>query len=137
MIRSICPVSLSSIYSLSPGINRKFHIFLELIGLSFDEQGGVLTGWQSVFVRQFTVNTNFRFCSIMWAAGVLFIWIYTLVKQTGIRKWLQKAERLDGSIYQHEKLNIPVMTGVFRLKKYLPGKMNVSEAKYVLRHGDT
>lgn len=134
LIRSICPVSLSSIYSLSPGINRKFHIFLEAIGLSFDEQGGVLTGWQSVFVRQFTVNTNFRFCSIMWAAGVLFIWIYTLVKQTGIRKWLQKAERLDGSIYQHEKLNIPVMTGVFRLKKYLPGKMNVSEAKYVLRH---
>lgn len=134
LIRSICPVSLSSIYSLSPGINRKFHIFLELIGLSFDEQGGVLTGWQSVFVRQFTVNTNFRFCSIMWAAGVLFIWIYTLVKQTGIRKWLQKTERLDGSIYQHEKLNIPVMTGVFRLKKYLPGKMNVSEAKYVLRH---
>lgn len=134
LIRSICPVSLSSIYSLSPGINRKFHIFLELIGLSFDEQGGVLTGWQSVFVRQFTINTNFRFCSIMWAAGVLFIWIYTLVKQTGIRKWLQKAERLDGSIYQHEKLNIPVMTGVFRLKKYLPGKMNVSEAKYVLRH---
>ena len=134
LIRSICPVSLSSIYSLSPGINRKFHIFLELIGLSFDEQGGVLTGWQSVFVRQFTVNTNFRFCSIMWAAGVLFIWIYTLVKQTGIRKWFQKAERLDGSIYQHEKLNIPVMTGVFRLKKYLPGKMNVSEAKYVLRH---
>ena len=134
LIRSICPVSLSSIYSLSPGINRKFHIFLELIGLSFDEQGGVLTGWQSVFVRQFTVNTNFRFCSIMWAAGVLFIWIYPLVKQTGIRKWLQKAERLDGSIYQHEKLNIPVMTGVFRLKKYLPGKMNVSEAKYVLRH---
>lgn len=134
LIRSICPVSLSSIYSLSPGINRKFHMFLELIGLSFDEQGGVLTGWQSVFVRQFTVNTNFRFCSIMWAAGVLFIWIYTLVKQTGIRKWLQKAERLDGSIYQHEKLNIPVMTGVFRLKKYLPGKMNVSEAKYVLRH---
>lgn len=134
LISSICPVSLSSIYSLSPGINRKFHIFLELIGLSFDEQGGVLTGWQSVFVRQFTVNTNFRFCSIMWAAGVLFIWIYTLVKQTGIRKWLQKAERLDGSIYQHEKLNIPVMTGVFRLKKYLPGKMNVSEAKYVLRH---
>lgn len=134
LIRSICPVSLSSIYSLSPGINRKFHIFLELIGLSFDEQGGVLTGWQSVFVRQFTVNTNFRFCSIMWAAGVLFIWIYTLVKQTGIRKWLQKAERLDGSIYQHEKLDIPVMTGVFRLKKYLPGKMNVSEAKYVLRH---
>lgn len=134
LIRSICPVSLSSIYSLSPGINRKFHIFLELIGLSFDEQGGVLTGWQSVFVRQFTVNTNFRFCSIMWAAGVLFIWIYTLVKQTEIRKWLQKAERLDGSIYQHEKLNIPVMTGVFRLKKYLPGKMNVSEAKYVLRH---
>ena len=134
LIRSICPVSLSSIYSLSPGINRKFHMFLELIGLSFDEQGGVLTGWQSVFVRQFTVNTNFRFCSIMWAAGVLFIWIYTLVKQTGIRKWLQKAERLDGSIYQHEKLNIPVMTGVFRLKKFLPGKMNVSEAKYVLRH---
>lgn len=134
LIRSICPVSLSSIYSLSPGINRKFHIFLEAIGPSFDEQGGVLTGWQSVFVRQFTVNTNFRFCSIMWAAGVLFIWIYTLVKQTGIRKWLQKAERLDGSIYQHEKLNIPVMTGVFRLKKYLPGKMNVSEAKYVLRH---
>lgn len=134
LIRSICSVSLSSIYSLSPGINRKFHIFLELIGLSFDEQGGVLTGWQSVFVRQFTVNTNFRFCSIMWTAGVLFIWIYTLVKQTGIRKWLQKAERLDGSIYQHEKLNIPVMTGVFRLKKYLPGKMNVSEAKYVLRH---
>lgn len=134
LIRSICPVSLSSIYSLSPGINRKFHMFLEAIGLSFDEQGGVLTGWQSVFVQQFTVNTNFRFCSIMWVAGVLFIWIYTLVKQTGIRRWLQKAERLDGSIYQHEKLNIPVMTGVFRLKKYLPGKMNVSEAKYVLRH---
>ena len=70
----------------------------------------------------------------MWVAGVLFIWIYTLVKQTGIRRWLQKAEKLDGSIYQHEKLNIPVMTGVFRLKKYLPGKMNVSEAKYVIRH---
>lgn len=134
LIRSICPVSLSSIYSLSPGMNRRFHMFLEAAGLSFDAQSGILTGWQSVYIQQFTVNTNFRFCSIVWAAGVLFIWIYILIKQTRIRRWLKKADRLDGSIYQHEKLNIPVMTGIFRLKKYLPGKMNASEAKYVLRH---
>lgn len=134
LIRSICPVSLSSIFSISPLVNRKFHMLLDGMGLSFKSENGILTGWQSVFIQPFTVNMNFRICSFLWFAGVIFIWIYIFVKQAGIRKWLKQAKKLDGKIYQHDKLNIPVMTGIFRLKKYLPGKMNAAEAKYTLRH---
>lgn len=136
LIRSVCPISLSSIFSVYPVFNRKIHIFFEMMGLSFISEGGTLKGWYSVFSEPFTVNMNFAFCSVLWAAGVIFIWGYTFVKQTRIKKWLDGAQILDGNIYQHEKLNIPVMTGVFRRKKYLPGKMKVAEARYILKHMD-
>ena len=101
LVRSICPVSLSSIFAIVPSFNRKVHIFMETMGLSFVSNGGSLKGWQSVFVEPFTVNINFRFCSIIWAAGAVFICIYTFVKQARIRNWLNSgAKRLESDIYQ-------------------------------------
>ena len=136
LIRSICPISLSSIFSISPEFNRKFHIFLDSLGLSFITDSGILNGWQSVFIKPFTVNTNFMFYSFLWLAGVFFLWIYTFIKQVRIRRWLDNSTKLEKNIFQHERLNIPVMTGIFVIKKYLPGKMNVAEAKYILKHMD-
>lgn len=137
LVRSICPVSLSSIFAIVPSFNRKVHIFMETMGLSFVSNGGSLKGWQSVFVEPFTVNINFRFCSIIWAAGAVFICIYTFVKQARIRNWLNSgAKRLESDIYQREKLNIPVMTGIFNQKKYIPQEMKAAEAKYIIKHMD-
>ena len=137
LVRSICPVSLSSIFAIVPSFNRKVHIFMETMGLSFVSNGGSLKGWQSVFVEPFTVNINFRFCSIIWAAGAVFICIYTFVKQARIRNWLNSgAKRLESDIYQREKLNIPVMTGIFNQKKYIPQEMKAAEAKYIIKHTD-
>ncbi len=137
IVRSICPISISSIFAVYPPFNRKIHIFMEMMGLSFVSGSGTLKGWQSVFTESFTVNMNFGFCSILWAAGVVFIWAFTFVKQARIRAWLSKAKNLGGNIYQHEKLNIPIITGILRLKKYLPENMKVADAKYILKHMDT
>lgn len=136
LVRNICPISLSSIFAISPVLNRKIHIFMETMGLSFVSGGGSLKGWQSVFIEPFTVNMNFRFCSILWFLGVAFIGIYTFVKQVRIERWLSEAKRLESDIYQREKLNIPVMTGIFKQRKYIPEKMKAAEAKYVLKHMD-
>ena len=75
LVRSICPVSLSSIFAIVPSFNRKVHIFMETMGLSFVSNGGSLKGWQSVFVEPFTVNINFRFCSIIWQQEP-FLYVY-------------------------------------------------------------
>lgn len=137
IVRSICPISISSIFAIYPPVNRKIHIFMEMMGLSFVSGRGTLKGWQSVFTEPFTVNINFGFCSILWAVGVVFIWGFTFIKQARIRAWLSKAENIGGNIYQHEKLNIPIITGILRLKKYLPGNMKAADAKYILKHMDT
>ena len=42
LVRSICPVSLSSIFAIVPSFNRKVHIFMETMGLSFVSNGGSL-----------------------------------------------------------------------------------------------
>lgn len=136
LFRMVCPISMSSIFSVYPLFNRKVHIFLETVGLSFVSEGGTLKGWYSVFSEPFTVNMNFAFCSVLWAVGVIFIWCYTFVKQMRIKKWLAKSQMLGEDIYQYQKLNIPVMTGIFRQKKYIPGKIKVAEAKYILKHMD-
>lgn len=136
LVRSICPVSLSSIFAVVPSFNRKVHIFMGMMGLSFVSDSGSLKGWQSVFKEPFTVNMNFSFCSIIWAIGVVFICAYTFVKQARIRNWLSGAKRLESDIYQREKLNIPVMTGIFNQKKYIPQEMKAAEAKYIIKHMD-
>lgn len=136
LVRCICPISLSSIFAVSPSFNRKVHMFLDNMGLTFVSEGGTLKGWQSVFKEAFTVNINFAFCSVLWIVGVIFIWVYTFVKQMRIKRWLGSAENLDGNIYQYEKLNLPVITGILKQKKYLPGKVKAAEAKYILKHMD-
>lgn len=136
IVRCICPVSLSSIFAIYPAFNRKVHMFMDMMGLSFVSDTGTLKGWQSVFIEPFKVNINFAFCSILWAAGVVFILGYTFVKQSRIRTWLSKSEKLGENIYQNQKLNIPVMTGILRYKKYLPGNVKVADAKYILKHMD-
>ena len=59
------------------------------------------------------------------------------MKQARIRNWLNSgAKRLESDIYQREKLNIPVMTGIFNQKKYIPQEMKAAEAKYIIKHMD-
>ena len=136
--RALIPVSMSSPASIIPSLNRSFHVFLSQLGLTMENTSGILTGWLDVFTHDIQTDSSFQVCAIIWFLGVILFWIYISVQQSKVRKYLKKdSSALYGKIYQKKGLMCPVMTGIFRLKIYIPDTVTVSEAKYLLKHLET
>lgn len=133
-LRSVCPVAMSSIFSIIPMWNRSYHILLSGLGLQMENVSGKMTGWQSVLHGKITVDFQFAVCSFMWLIAVFAIWVCIGLQQWEVRKRLLKAEEIDKRIYQINGLAVPVIIGIVRPKIYISSDMTAKEAKYILRH---
>lgn len=72
--------------------------------------------------------------SALWAAGVIAMagyGVYSLVK---VYKRVEYATKLDGNVFECEKVASPFVFGVFRPKIYLPCGMNEKQREYVILH---
>ena len=134
-MRGICPVALSSPMCVSASLNRWYHMFLRQIGLQINGQSTVLTSWLSVFMNTVTVDTSFKVCSFIWLAGMIGIWVYTFGRKISFRISIKKhSVLLFDNVYQTNKINTPVMTGLVFNKIYIPEDMTANEVKYILWH---
>lgn len=133
-VRGICPVSLSSIFSIVPAWNRKFHVFLSQAGLEIIDSTGIMKGWASVFINDIYVNRSYMACTFIWCAGMAGLCIILLVRGRKSNAVVKDAMHIYDRVYQSEKLESPVMKGIFVLKQYLPAGIKVNEIKYLLQH---
>ena len=114
-LRIVCPIQISSTFSIVPAWNRSYHRFLADVGLDIDAQhGGLLRSLRDVWQANIQVTSLYRIMAIGYFAGVLLLVVLLVIRAGKVRS--------------------AVMTGLFVNRVFLPETMNVQEAKYTLAH---
>lgn len=133
-LRIICPIALSSPFSIVAGWNRWFHRFMSGLGLTMEEQSGLLRSWSSVLRGEISTTLSYQVCAWIWLFGVIFLLGITWLRQCQIRRNIRAgATHLSDRLYE-SKENVSVMTGLFRLRFYIPAGMGAKQAKYTVAH---
>ena len=134
-LRIVCPIQISSMFSIVPAWNRSYHRFLADVGLDIDAQhGGLLRSLHDVWQANIQVTSLYRIMAIGYFAGMLLLVVLLVIRAGKVRSAIRMREkRLEGTLYQ-SAVELPVMTGLFVNRVFLPETMNVQEAKYTLAH---
>ena len=134
-LRIVCPIQISSTFSIVPPWNRSYHRFLADVGLDIDAQhGGLLRSLRDVWQANIQVTFLYRIMAIGYFAGMLLLVVLLVIRAGKVRSAIRMREkRLEGTLYQ-SAVELPVMTGLFVNRVFLPETMNVQEAKYTLAH---
>ena len=134
-LRIVCPIQISSMFSIVPPWNRSYHRFLADVGLDIDAQhGGLLRSLRDVWQANIQVTSLYRIMAIGYFAGMLILVVLLVIRAGKVRSAIRMREkRLEGTLYQ-SAVELPVMTGLFVNRVFLPETMNVQEAKYTLAH---
>ena len=134
-LRIVCPIQISSTFSIVPVWNRSYHRFLADVGLDIDAQhGGLLRSLRDVWQANIQVTSLYRIMAIGYFAGMLILVVLLVIRAGKVRSAIRMREkRLEGTLYQ-SAVELPVMTGLFVNRVFLPETMNVQEAKYTLAH---
>ena len=134
-LRIVCPIQISSTFSIVPPWNRSYHRFLADVGLDIDAQhGGLLRSLSDVWQANIQVTSLYRIMAIGYFAGMVLLLVLLVILGGKVRSAIRmRAKRLEGTLYQ-SAVELPVMTGLFVNRVFLPETMNVQEAKYTLAH---
>ena len=134
-MRIVCPIQISSTFSIVPPWNRSYHRFLADVGLDIDAQhGGLLRSLSDVWQANIQVTSLYRIMAIGYFAGMLLLVVLLVIRAGKVCSAIRMREKqLEGTLYQ-SAVELPVMTGLFVNRVFLPETMNVQEAKYTLAH---
>lgn len=133
-LRSICPLAMTSLLLVVPGLNHYYHLFLNRLGFTMQGVSGMMFHWSDIFRRHITVTMAFKGCSIIWAAGVVILLLHLALTQRNLRIYFADAKEIGENIYESELIELPVQLGVFWKKIYLPKGYQTRETAWLLRH---
>ncbi|GGG65424.1 M56 family metallopeptidase [Paenibacillus radicis (ex Gao et al. 2016)] len=72
--------------------------------------------------------------TILWCLGVAAMLIYSLVAFLRLKRRIAAAVRLDGHIYESDRISSPFVLGLIRPRVYIPFGLGEQERSYVLQH---
>lgn len=72
--------------------------------------------------------------AVLWAVGVVLMLICGIVSYIKIRRSMSTAMKLEGNIYQSDKISSPFILGIFKPKIYIPFGIYGETLRYVLIH---
>lgn len=72
--------------------------------------------------------------SVLWFAGIIIMAVYGVVSLIKVKNRVEFATKLDGNIFECEKIRSPFVFGVFKPKIYLPRGMDEKQREYVILH---
>lgn len=72
--------------------------------------------------------------SVLWAAGIIVMAVYGIVSLIKVRNRVEFATKLDGNVFECEKIRSPFVFGIFKPKIYLPCGMDEKQREYVILH---
>ena len=72
--------------------------------------------------------------SVLWAAGIIAMAVYGFVSLVKVKKRVEFATKLDGNIFECEKVRSPFVFGILKPKIYLPCGMDEKQREFVILH---
>lgn len=72
--------------------------------------------------------------AVLWLAGIAALLIYAVVSYVLLRRRMSTAVRLEGNVWQSERVRSPFVLGVLKPRIYLPYGLTGEQTRYVLAH---
>lgn len=72
--------------------------------------------------------------SCIWVLGMVILLLYTGITYIRLKRYVREAVRLEGNIYQSERVSSPFVLGVVRPRIYLPYAIQGEELACVIAH---
>ncbi len=72
--------------------------------------------------------------SVLWVIGIFVMVIYGVVSLVKVKKRVEFATKLDGNVFECDKVRSPFVFGIFKPKIYLPCGMDEKQREYVILH---
>ena len=146
LIRLICPVSFSSIFSLFNVVWRVPAVRIQSNGyipfqmqepLNITGAGSGSTASIMQAVSEAPDHTGyFRILLIayVWIIGILVFGLYSIFSFVRMGKMVKTAVRREGNVYECDHIGSPFVFGVVFPKIYIPFRMEESELRYIVMH---
>ncbi|WMJ89195.1 M56 family metallopeptidase [Anaerocolumna sp. MB42-C2] len=74
------------------------------------------------------------FGTILWCIGIATLLIYSIVTYIRLKHRVSTAVRLEGNVYETDKIRSPFILGFVLPRIYIPFGLGVQESEYILRH---
>ncbi len=143
-LRLLLPFSIESIFSLVPSTNTVDP------SIVYQTQPTVNTGIDAVnSVVNPIISSSFApdpmtsanplqiwlfIFSWMWVIGIGLMLMYTIISYIVLRVKMSTAVKLEGNIYQSERVSSPFILGIIRPRMYLPFKIAEKDIGHVVAH---
>lgn len=72
--------------------------------------------------------------TILWCAGIASLLFYSIVTYTRLKLRMGTAVRLEGNVFESDKIRSPFILGFVRSRIYIPFGLGEQERAYILRH---
>jgi antirepressor regulating drug resistance, predicted signal transduction N-terminal membrane component len=146
-IRLVCPFSLESVFSLipsaetvpgdilytnTPTIHSGVEAFNSVVNPIISDSLAPAVG-ASVNPIQVIAFA----ASVIWIAGIVAMFIYTVVSYIRIYRKVKEAVPYKDNIWLCDHVDTPFILGVIRPKIYVPSAMSEQDMKYVIAHENT
>lgn len=133
-LRSLCPVALSSPICFFDSWNRQYHLFLSTLGLTIEEQSGIMNSWSAVFLHPVHMTKTFTVCAVTWAAGVFLVLFSAFFVQRRVKQTLMQGKEIGEDILESGTTSVPVRFGFFHKIHVVPAGMHARDMRYYLQH---
>ena len=129
-VRLVLPVSIESTLSLVPSAEP---VSPAIIGGTAVRVGGLAAAGAASSPAAAGPGLV-EILSYVWAAGAILLFLYSVVSWLRLRIRVREAVRLQGRIYQSERIDSPFVLGIVRPRIYLPYQLGREELTHVLAH---
>lgn len=146
-VRLLCPVSIESALSLIPTAEPVPSTLLQTTAPTADntaDDGDFLPADPPPQAPATTAPTTpaaknpwqiaTHVASWVWLSGTAALLCWAAISYARLRAKMRTAVRLDGRVWQSERVNTPFVLGIFRPRIYLPFTLSDEDADYVLAH---
>lgn len=143
-LRLVCPFSFESVLSLIPSAETvPADIMYAETPQIYSGISSVNTVVNNVVMPQFYPDRVYSanplqiwvfVASVVWVVGIIAMLLYTLISYARIRFKVREAVKLEGDLYECDRIASPFILGVIKPKIYLPSDMAECDREYVVAH---
>lgn len=145
--RLVCPVSVKSVFSLlkvNPqtvpsdiGTRINPRITSGMPQVDAVVNAGLAQAAPAVEASANPMQGIVYAATVVWGIGVLLLFGYSVWSMLRLKRQLGDARRIEGNLYESERLHTPFVLGCFAPRIYLPAGLGDKERVYVLAHERT
>ncbi|ADY55591.1 peptidase M56 BlaR1 [Syntrophobotulus glycolicus DSM 8271] len=149
--RLLCPFTIQSSYGLSKllpnsikqNVDARIPVTMPVLPVGTEEHGNITHVLSNSVPHTILITSQDLFFTLldtlryMWLFGFIAVVLYGFISYMLLKRRMRIATKVDGNIYETDRIKTPFILGFLRPKIYIPAGLAGSELAYILKHEQT